>query len=67
MKAAVLHDFKGIGKIYIDEIPIPEPKPYEVQIKVHFAGVNPVDWKIAEGLLKKRIEYRFPDVFCRSC
>ncbi len=62
MKAAVIHEFKGIEKIYFDEIPTPTPKPHEVQIKVHFAGINPVDWKIADGLLKSRVEYRFPIV-----
>ncbi len=60
MKAAVLHEFKGIKSISIDEIAAPTPKPHQVQIKVHYAGINPVDWKIAEGRFKERIEHRFP-------
>jgi NADPH:quinone reductase-like Zn-dependent oxidoreductase len=30
-------------------IPRPEPLPTEVQVRVHAAGVNPVDWKSREG------------------
>lgn len=67
MKAAVLYEFKGIEKVYLDEIPTPEPKAHEVQIKIHYAGVNPVDWKIAEGMLKKRSDYRFPITLGWDC
>jgi len=31
-----------------------------VLIKVHAAGVNPVDWKIREGYLKEMIPYQLP-------
>ncbi len=62
MKAAVIHSFEGIEKITIEDIPIPLPKDNEVQIAVECAGVNPVDWKICEGLLKGRMNYEFPIV-----
>jgi NADPH:quinone reductase-like Zn-dependent oxidoreductase len=32
-------------------VPIPEPGAHEVLVRVHAAGVNPVDWKIREGHL----------------
>lgn len=60
LKAALIHTFKGIEQIFIEDIATPTPKPFQVQIKVHYAGINPVDWKIAEGLLKARLEYHFP-------
>ncbi|MCH9609907.1 MAG: L-threonine 3-dehydrogenase [Chlamydiales bacterium] len=60
MKAIVLHEFKGLEKTYIQELPTPSPKPHEVQIYVHYAGMNPVDWKIADGLLRERFDYQFP-------
>ena len=41
------------------------PRLFEVEdgahdIRVRAAGVNPVDWKIADGLLKHSVEARFP-------
>lgn len=60
MKAALIHSFEGIEKIKIEEISIPYPQPNEVQVSVKYAGVNPVDWKIAEGVLKTRMDYHFP-------
>ncbi|WP_425578029.1 NADP-dependent oxidoreductase [Streptomyces glaucus] len=40
----------------------PEPKvaPGEVLVRVMAAGVNPVDWKLAEGGLDPLMEVRFP-------
>src|SRR5215467_11699586 len=32
------------------KIPIPTPGPNEILLKVKAAGINPVDWKIREGL-----------------
>ena len=42
------------------DLPAPEPSEDEVCIGVEYAGVNPVDGKIAQGLLKERISHQFP-------
>lgn len=54
--------FKNFSPTPIEEMefPVPQPKPQEVQIKVAYAGVNPVDWKIWEGLLKDRLPFSLP-------
>lgn len=59
MKAAVIHNFEGIENIAIEEISTPMPQDNEVQIRIEYAGINPVDWKIADGLLT-RLDYEFP-------
>lgn len=51
MKAVVLKKFGGIENFEMEEIPIPSIKPEYVLIKVHASSVNPVDFKIRQGLL----------------
>ena len=59
-KAARLHNYGGADAIEVEEADIPEPKAGEVVIRVRDAGVNPIDWKIADGYLKDVMPLRFP-------
>ncbi len=67
MKAIVTHDFKGLDSIALEEIEKPTPKKGEVLLEIKAAGINPVDWKIAEGLLKSRMEYQLPVTLGWDC
>jgi NADPH:quinone reductase-like Zn-dependent oxidoreductase len=49
MRAVVQHEFGGPEVLAIEEVPTPEPIPTEVQVRVHAAGVNPVDFKTRSG------------------
>ena len=49
MKAVVLHEFGAPEVMAIEDVPAPEPIPTEVQVRVHAAGVNPVDFKTRQG------------------
>ena len=49
MKAVRIHDYGGPEVLKLEDIPRPQIAPDEVLIRVHAAGVNPVDWKIREG------------------
>jgi NADPH:quinone reductase-like Zn-dependent oxidoreductase len=49
MKAVVLHEFGAPEVMAIEDVPVPEPIPTEVQVRVHAAGVNPVDFKTRQG------------------
>jgi NADPH:quinone reductase-like Zn-dependent oxidoreductase len=51
MKGVRIHDLGGPEVLRYEDIPIPEPGADEVLVRVHAAGVNPVDWKIREGHL----------------
>ncbi|PRY21956.1 NADP-dependent oxidoreductase [Pseudosporangium ferrugineum] len=50
MKAVRLHEHGGPEVLRYDEVPVPEPKPDEVLVRVHAAGVNPPDWYFREGM-----------------
>jgi len=50
MKAIRLHEFGGPEVLRHDEVPVPEPKPGEVLVRVHAVGLNPPDWYVREGM-----------------
>jgi NADPH2:quinone reductase len=60
MRAMAITEFGGADKLRLMELPLPEPGPGEIRIHIKAAGVNPVDWKIREGLLKGRLPHAFP-------
>jgi len=49
MRAIVQHELGGPEVLQLEEVPTPEPIPTEVQVRVHAAGVNPVDLKTRSG------------------
>jgi len=49
MKAVRIHKFGGPEVLQLENAPRPEPLAHQVLIRVHAAGVNPIDWKIREG------------------
>lgn len=60
MKAMIIDSFGGVDQLKLGEMPIPAPGDHEVQIQIKYTSVNPVDWKIREGLLKNRMPFEFP-------
>lgn len=49
MKAICIHRFGGLDALSYQDLPRPVPAVDEVLIRVHAAGVNPVDWKTRTG------------------
>jgi NADPH:quinone reductase-like Zn-dependent oxidoreductase len=62
MKAVRIHRYGGPEVLSYEEAPKPEPGPGELLVRVHAAGVNPVDWKIREGHYKRVLRFRLPIV-----
>ena len=50
MRAVRLHEHGGPEVLRYDEVPIPEPGPGEVLVRVHAVGVNPPDWYLRDGM-----------------
>lgn len=48
------------GPMTLMDLPTPKIGADEVLIHVRAAGVNPFDWKVADGVLKGKKEHRFP-------
>ncbi|MCC7131499.1 MAG: NADPH:quinone reductase [Gemmatimonadales bacterium] len=49
MRAIRVHQFGDPSVLTVDEVPTPEPGAGQVQVRVHAAGVNPVDTYIRSG------------------
>lgn len=53
MRAAVLRAAGGPEALRVESVPVPAPAAGELLVRVHYASVNPVDWKLQEaGRLK---------------
>src|ERR687889_300911 len=48
------------GPIALVNLPTPEIGPDEVLMRVRAAGVNPFDWKVADGALEDQMKHHFP-------
>jgi len=60
MKAVRIHNYGGPEALRYEDVPRPQPGTGEVLIRIHAAGVNPVDWKIREGYLKDILPCSLP-------
>jgi NADPH:quinone reductase-like Zn-dependent oxidoreductase len=60
MKAVCIYSYGGPEVLIYEDAPCPHPGEGEVLVKVHAAGINPVDWKVREGHLKEMLHHSFP-------
>jgi NADPH:quinone reductase-like Zn-dependent oxidoreductase len=60
MKAVCIYSYGGPEVLKFEDAPRPHPREGEVLVRVHAAGINPVDWKIREGHLKEMLHYTLP-------
>ena len=49
MRAVRYHEYGSPQVLSLEDVPRPEPGKGQVLVRVHAAGVNPVDWKIRQG------------------
>src|SRR5690349_23972257 len=55
MRAIIQHEWDGPDSVRLVEVPEPRPAPTEVKVRVHAAGVNPVDYYTSRGLAYNRV------------
>ncbi|HAY0630481.1 TPA: NADP-dependent oxidoreductase [Serratia marcescens] len=41
-------------------VPVPRPARGQLLVKLEASGINPIDWRIAQGMLKDRVPHVFP-------
>lgn len=60
MRAFVLTRYGGPDAMEFRQMPRPSPGPGDVLIQVYAAGLNPVDFKARQGMLRLISRYRLP-------
>jgi NADPH:quinone reductase-like Zn-dependent oxidoreductase len=60
MRALRMHEYGASEVLRIEKMTAPMPKAGEVRIRVHAAGVNPIDWKVRSGRLQKNFPVPLP-------
>jgi NADPH:quinone reductase-like Zn-dependent oxidoreductase len=60
MKAAYIKQYGNANQLIIGDLEQPEMAANQVLIKVHGAGVNPVDWMVREGILQDDTGHELP-------
>lgn len=62
MRAYVLKRYGDRSAASLQECPIPQPAAGQIRVRVHAAGLNPVDYKTREGKLRAIYRYPLPQV-----
>ena len=60
MKALVFKRYGGPDQVEFADIPRPVPKPDEILVQVHAAGLNPIDNMIPKGTFKPFLRFQLP-------
>jgi NADPH:quinone reductase-like Zn-dependent oxidoreductase len=60
MKAVLVREYANAEAVRVEEICKPAPRPGEIIVRVHAASVNPVDWKVCDGILKDKLPMPMP-------
>ncbi len=55
MRALRIHAHGGPEVLRLEDVPVPQPGPGEVLVRLAAASVNPIDWKMREGLYPMRL------------
>ncbi|MDZ8054622.1 MAG: NAD(P)-dependent alcohol dehydrogenase [Aulosira sp. ZfuVER01] len=60
MKAVVIRRYGSAEVLQYEDVEQPKIKPDQILVKIHASSVNPVDWKIRQGMLQLLTGYNFP-------
>lgn len=71
MKAVRIHSYGGLEVLVYEDAPQPTIADEAILVRVHAAGVNPVDWKIREGYFQSSGRHNMPLILgmesCSCC
>jgi len=66
MQAIVLSDYGDPNRLELRDRPEPEPGAGQIKVRVASASLNPVDWKLRSGALRKAMPLELPAILGRD-
>jgi NADPH:quinone reductase-like Zn-dependent oxidoreductase len=60
MKAFIFNRYGKRDNVTFADIPRPVPKPDEILVQVHAAGLNPIDYMVPKGTFKPFLKFQLP-------
>ncbi|HSY23744.1 MAG TPA: NADP-dependent oxidoreductase [Polyangiaceae bacterium] len=66
MKAAVLVGFGGVDQLELRDVPEPKTGVGQVKVRVIATSVNPIDWKLREGVKRPGLSLELPAILGRD-
>jgi NADPH:quinone reductase-like Zn-dependent oxidoreductase len=60
MKALIFKRYGGPEQVAFADLPRPVPKPDEILVRVHAAGLNPIDNMVPKGTFKPILRFQLP-------
>ena len=60
VKSVRVYNYDGSAAVRVEHASLREPQRGELLVRVHAAGVNPVDWKIRAGYLQQMLPLPLP-------
>src|SRR5258708_780164 len=63
MKAVIAEHYGGPEVLELADVPMPRVGPNGVLVRVHAAGINPLDWKLRKGMMQALWKLRFPVIW----
>ncbi|MDZ8227111.1 NAD(P)-dependent alcohol dehydrogenase [Nostoc sp. ChiVER01] len=62
MKAVVIRRYGGVEVLQYEDVEQPKIEPTQLLVKVRASSVNPIDWKIRQGMLSLITGIKFPKI-----
>ena len=62
MKALIFNRYCKRDNITFADVPRPSPKPGEILVQVHAAGLNPIDTMVPKGTFKPILKFQLPAI-----
>lgn len=66
MKAVLLRGYGDVDQLVYEDAPEPKAQAGEVLVKVAATSVNPIDWKLRQGIYKDSRPLQFPAILGRD-